>query len=376
MLSKSQRSLLVFALVLLAMSLYDAQAARQQEQTSARLGQPAPDGNMPTRPLHVVTTLPDYAALAKVIGGDRIIAESIVHPVQDPHHIRPKPSFVHMAMHADVMISTGLDLELWLPTVVNTSGNARIRSGEIGYVAAAQGIELLEKPKVISQAEGDVHIYGNPHIMCSPIKARHVARNIATGLIRNDPQGKEFYEQNLKTLQNDLDEHVFGEELVKLLGGDTLCRLTEEHKLIGFLQENEYQGEPLINKLGGWMKKMLPLRGIPVVVYHKHWSYLLDLFGLEEAGDVEPKPGIPPSAKHVTKLIEMMRERQIRIFIAANYFDQQQVKMIADRTGAEAVMTPLSVGGAEGTEDYFKLVDFWVDGLLRAAGKKGILNKQ
>jgi ABC-type Zn uptake system ZnuABC Zn-binding protein ZnuA len=280
-----------------------------------------------------------------------------------------------MATRADVMISTGLDLELWLPTVVNTAGNARIRSGEIGYVAVAQGLELLEKPQVVSQAEGDVHIYGNPHIMCSPINARHVARNIAIGLIRNDPQGKEFYEQNLETLQYRLDEQLFGEELVKLLGGETLCKLAQEHKLIGFLQENKYQGEPLINRLGGWMKTMLPLRGTPVVVYHKDWSYLLDLFGLEEAGDVEPKPGIPPSPKHVTTLIEMMRDRHIRIFIAANYFDQQQVRMIADRTGAEAVITPLFVGGAEGTDDYFKLVDHWVNKLITAGEKTGLIVK-
>jgi ABC-type Zn uptake system ZnuABC Zn-binding protein ZnuA len=375
MISKSQRSLLVLVTVLVLLPQINAQAARQQERARTRLGQSASGAGMPTMPLHVVTTLPDYAALAKIIGGDRVTVESIVHPVQDPHHIRPKPSFVHMATRADVMISTGLDLELWLPTVVNTAGNARIRSGEIGYVAVAQGLELLEKPQVISQAEGDVHIYGNPHIMTSPINARHVARNIATGLIRNDPQGKQFYEQNLQTLQNDLDGHLFGAELVKLLGGETLCKLSQEHKLMGFLQENKYQDEPLIKKLGGWMKTMLPLRGTPVVVYHRDWSYLLDLFGLEEAGDVEPKPGIPPSPKHVTKLIAMMRDRHIRIFIAANYFDQQQVKMIADRTGAEAVITPLFVGGAEGTEDYFKLVDHWVNQLVTAGRKAGLIAK-
>jgi ABC-type Zn uptake system ZnuABC Zn-binding protein ZnuA len=375
MMSKSQRSFIVLVAALVVLSQIDAQAARQQERTRAGRGWTTPDAGGRTRPLHVVTTLPDYAALAKIIGGDRITVESIVHPIQDPHHIRPKPSFVHMATRADVMISTGLDLELWLPTVVNTAGNARIRSGEIGYVAVAQGLELIEKPQVISQAEGDVHIYGNPHIMTSPINARHVARNIAIGLIRNDPQGKEFYEENLKTLQNRLDESLFGAELVKLLGGETLCKLTSEHRLIGFLQENKYQGEPLIDRLGGWMKKMLPLRGTAVVVYHKDWSYLLDLFGLEEAGDVEPKPGIPPSPKHVTKLIEMMQDRHIRIFIAANYFDQQQVKMIAERTGAEAVVSALFVGGAEGTDDYFKLVDHWVSNLVAAGEKTGLIVK-
>ncbi|MBN2269198.1 MAG: zinc ABC transporter substrate-binding protein, partial [Sedimentisphaerales bacterium] len=289
MTSKLKRLLLGSVVILAALSQFNLQAAREQDRTRFRGGR-----SESVKPLRVVTTLPDYAALAKIIGGDRITVESIVHSVQDPHHIRPKPSFVNMVMHADMVISTGLDLEMWLPTVIDKSGNRRVRSGEIGYVAVAQGLELLEVPEVLSQAEGDVHIYGNPHIMCSPINARHVAGNIATGLIKNDPEGKKLFEANLKQLQDEIDRRLFGEELVKLLGGATLCKLAREHKLIDFLKANNLEGKPLIDRLGGWMKTMMPLRGMPVVVYHKDWSYLLDLFGLEEAGDAEPKPGIPP----------------------------------------------------------------------------------
>ncbi len=162
-----------------------------------------------------------------------------------------------MVREADVLISTGLDLEMWLPTVINKSGNKRVRSGEIGYVAVSQGIELVEKPKVISQIEGDVHIFGNPHLTTSPINAKKIARNIAIGLIKNDPEGKDFYEENLKKLHDEMDIRMFGEELVKLLGGHTLCRMAQQGKLIEFLQQNKFQGKPLIDKLSGWMKKML-----------------------------------------------------------------------------------------------------------------------
>jgi len=317
--------------------------------------------------LKVVTTLPDYAVLAKRIGGDRVDVESIVQSVQDPHHIRPKPSFVHLLMGADVLIATGLDLELWLPTVINKSGNKRVRSGEPGYVAVSQGIKLLEVPKVVSQFEGDVHVYGNPHLTCSPINTREIVRNITTGLIKNDAQGRDFYEENLRELQKELDTHLFGEELVKLLGGKTLCALAEKDKLINFLQEHELQGEPLMEKLGGWMKKMLPLRGTPIVVYHKNWTYFIELFGLEEAGTIETKPGIPPSLKHVTELVSMMQEREIGIILAANYFDQQKVTTIGERTGAKAVIVPLFVGGAPGIDDYSQLVDYWTDRLLAAS---------
>ena len=318
-----------------------------------------------SKPLRIVTTLPDYAFLTKAIGGERVTVESIVHPIQDPHHIRPKPSFVHMIKKADVIIATGLDLEMWLPTVVNKSGNKRVRSGEIGYVAVSQGMALLEKPKVVSQIEGDVHVFGNPHIMCSPIKARQAARNIAAGLIKNDPEGKAFYQANLDKLQNEFDKRLFGETLLTL-GGDTLCRLAEQNKLISFLKEHKLKEKPLIDYLGGWMGKMLPLRGTPVVVYHKNWSYFIHLFGLEEAATIETKPGIPPSPKHVTELVTMMKDRHIGAILAANYFDKQKVATVADRTGARAVIVPLFVGGAPGIESYFDLVDYWVDNLVVA----------
>jgi ABC-type Zn uptake system ZnuABC Zn-binding protein ZnuA len=335
-------------------------------------GQPSNQKNK----LYVVTTLPDYAFLAEYIGGDRVSVKAIVRGDQDAHFIRPKPSFAMALRNADVLVATGLDLELWVQTVIDNSGNSKIRSGQIGYVSAATGMNLLEKPKTISRAEGGVHIYGNPHVTCSPILMRIAAHNIATGLIKNDAEGKEIYLQNLKKLNQKIDESLFGAELVEILGGDTLCGLAEQDKLIPFLQEQRLEGKPLIEYLGGWMKKMLPLRGTPIVTYHKNWIYFIKLFGLEEAGTIEPKPGIPPSPKHVTNLINLMRERNIAIILAANYFDEQKIKTVANRTNAEAVIVPLYVGGAAGTDDYFKLVDYWIDSLFKAAQKKGVLNIQ
>jgi len=358
--------LVVALMVLGSIPVY---AAREQQRTRLRQGQ----GASAAKPLRVVTTISDFAALTKVIAGDKVTVEHIVQGIQDPHRIRPKPSFITMVKQADMLVSTGLDLEMWLPTVVDKSGNRRVRSGAIGYVAVTEGVELIEKPTVISQSEGDVHVFGNPHFTTSPINAIHVARNICIGLSKNDPDNREYYEKNLELLKAQIQNRLFGEELVKLLNGDTLCTLAAKGQVMKFLEENKLRGRPLTEKLGGWMKAMLPLRGTPVVVYHKDWSYFLKLFGLEEVGDVEPKPGIPPSPKHVTELVTMMQDRKVGLILAANYFDQQAVRTVATRTGAEAVVLPLFVGGAPGTEDYFKLVDHWVDQLLAAGARKGIV---
>ncbi|KPK41787.1 MAG: hypothetical protein AMJ65_08810 [Phycisphaerae bacterium SG8_4] len=325
--------------------------------------------------LHVVTTLPDYASLARAIGGERISVKSIVRGDQDAHFIRPKPSFATALRNADVLVATGLDLELWVQTVMDNSGNVNIRSGKQGYVSASAGMRLLERPRTLSRAEGGVHIYGNPHVTCSPILMKTAAKNIAVGLAKNDPQGREAYLKNLETFCCKIDDHLFGPKLVETLGSDTLCSLAEQGELIEFLQSQDFEGSPLIEHLGGWMRKMLPLRGTPIVTYHKNWIYFVRLFGLEEAGTVEPKPGIPPSPKHVASLINLMRAREIGIILAANYFDEQKIKTVAARTNAEAVIVPLYVGGAAGVDDYFALVDHWIDRLLDAAQKKGLLSK-
>jgi len=325
--------------------------------------------------LKVVTTLPDYAFFAERIGKERVSVSHIVGGDQDAHFIRPKPSFVTLLRDADVLVSTGLDLELWLPTVINKSGNTHIRSGQPGYVSVAQGMNLLEKPVTISRIEGGVHIYGNPHVTCSPINVKIAARNIATGLIKNDPEGKEVYLANLRNLLDEIDRRLFGEELVQVLGGDALCSMTEKGTLISFLKKQKLRDRPLIDYLGGWMKQMLPLRDSSIVTYHKNWLYFVKLFGLEEAGTIEPKPGIPPSPKHVARLVELMRARNLQIILAANYFDEQKIRTIANRVNAKAVIVPLYVGGEAGVDDYFQLIDCWVDGLIAAYSEKGLLSR-
>jgi zinc/manganese transport system substrate-binding protein len=273
---------------------------------------------------------------------------------------------VDMVKRADVLVATGLDLELWLPTVVDRSGNTRVRSGRPGYVATSRGIDLLEVPTNISRSEGGVHVYGNPHVTCSPLNMKTAARNITAGLVRNDPGGRECYEANLEGVLVEIDRRLFGPELLELLGSKTLCSLAEKGTLIPFLEKQEFRGRPLIDSLGGWMKRMLPLRGMEIVTYHKNWVYFLTLFSLSEVGTVEPKPGIPPSPRHVTELVDLMRLRNIRLILAANYFDEQKIRTVARRVDATPVIVPLYVGGEPGVDTYFQLVDLWTERLVEA----------
>ncbi len=309
----------------------------------------------------VVATQGTYASIAREIGGDRVVAESIVEGAADVHFVKPKPSYAVMLQDADLFISTGLDLELWAPVLVNKSGNRAIADGGVGYVAAAHGVDLLEKPTSLDRSAGDVHIFGNPHIQTSPINISAVAGNVATGLCKVDPQGCAIYRANLAAFQDRLARRLYGDVLVELLGTATLDPLARNGRLVGFLEERGRLAD-----LGGWFAEALPFRGRSIICYHKDWTYFASLFGLNVVDYVEPKPGIPPTARHVAELIERIEREDIEVLVSANYFERSKPQLIADRTGIVPVVVPMSVGGEPGVETYFDLVDLWIARLREA----------
>ena len=170
-------------------------------------------------PLPVVTTLAVYAAVVEEIGGDAVRVESIAGPVADAHFIRPTPSFAVRVRTADLFVTTGLDLELWVPALLDRAGNAAVSEGGIGYVTTYVGVPMLNVPETASRRDGDVHIYGNPHLHTDPLRTLQVARYITTGLRRVDPGRSALWDQGLADFTDRIHGALFGEELVESLGG-------------------------------------------------------------------------------------------------------------------------------------------------------------
>ncbi len=314
----------------------------------------------------VVTTLPAYASIASAVGGDRVTVSSIATGEQDAHFVKAKPSYALSLRRADLFVTTGLDLELWAPSLVDKSGNTKIRDGQPGFVSASQNVPLLDVPSALNRSAGDVHIYGNPHIYTSPLNAKIIAGNIAAGLERVDPDGKATYEANLQAFQDRIDRALYGDALLQVLNAGTLDPLARTGKLIPFLESQQLDGKPLVDLLGGWLGKARgTFFGKKIVAYHKNWIYFTTLFGLDIADYVEPKPGIPPSAKHVHELIDLMEQQHVGVLFAASYFAEHQVRSIAGRTSATAVIVPIGPTGTD-ADAYFKMLDGWVDDLAAA----------
>ncbi len=314
----------------------------------------------------VVTAPRPYAANARYIVGDRGGVTSIGGGYDNPNYVEPKPSFVPALVSADLFVTTGLDLELWVPALLDKANNPKVTEGGPGYVAAYSGIQLLDVPSSYSRSQGDIHVFGNPHIWTSPLNAVQIARNILTGLKRVSPENAPYFSARERDFEDRVYRALYGDELVRLLGGQTLADLDERGKLFDFLSSRPYQGAPLITRLGGWLKQATPIRGKPVVCYHKEWDYFSRELQVPCVDYIEPKPGIPPTPSHVQEVITEMKEQHIQVLLSTNYYDRSQVQEVAARTGARAVIVPGNVGGAPGVDTYFDLINAWVSELARA----------
>jgi zinc/manganese transport system substrate-binding protein len=327
------------------------------------LATPADSGRAPGTPLKVVTSLTTYGAIAREIVGDKATVTSIAQGDEDPHFVQPKPSFVAVLRDADLFVTTGLDLELWVPPLLDRAGNRKVSEGGPGYVTAYTGIQLLEVPTSLSRSEGDIHQDGNPHIHTDPVNGIIIGRNILTGLRRVSPENAAYFTQREQDFERRVLEATIGQELVGVLTPPVAYDLLKSDKLHDFLAQKQFQGKPLLDRLGGWMKTAEVFRGKELACYHKEWAYFSNRYKVNCVVYIEAKPGIPPTPGHVQEVIAIMKQRKIPVLFASNYFDRNQIRQVAERTGATPVIVPENTNGAPGINTYFDLMNAWVNGL-------------
>jgi ABC-type Zn uptake system ZnuABC Zn-binding protein ZnuA len=218
----------------------------------------------------------------------------------------------------------------------------------------------------VSRTGGDIHAFGNPHIWTDPVNGIIIADNIRNGLRRVDPAGAADYDRRYADFRHRVLAAYVGPELLELLGDDAVFDLARQHTLWDFLGTQQYQGRPLMDRVGGWLQGGAAFRGKQMVCYHKEWDYFSQGFGIPCLDYIEPKPGIPPTPKHVSEVVSLMRDRGIHVLFSTNYYDFNQVRTIAARTNAVALTVPSNTEGAENTATYIDLVSLWVTKLAAA----------
>jgi zinc/manganese transport system substrate-binding protein len=274
----------------------------------------------------IVGCEPEWAALAKEIGGEMVTVSSATTGLQNPHHIEARPSLLAMVRNADILICTGLGVEGgWLPILLVNSGNPRIQPGQAGYIEAGDYVQKLDLPASLDRAQGDVHALGNHHVQNDPRNILLIAGVIATRLAQINPHNAAYYETRHKAFAG---------------------RWTEAIKR--------------------WEVQAAPLKGMGIVEHHKAWIYLCSWLGMREIATLEPKPGIEPTVAHLQEVLETLRRDPARLIVMAPYHGPQAANWLAQRTAIPVVVLPTTVGGTEQSKDLFALFDDTIGRMLAA----------
>ncbi|HTO55082.1 MAG TPA: metal ABC transporter substrate-binding protein [Myxococcota bacterium] len=278
--------------------------------------------------LRVVASLPDVADMTRQIGGDRVDVTTIAEGSQDPHKVPVKPSFVTKLNRADALVVQGMGLEhAYLPALLEAARNPNIMPGAAAYIDASLYIQPLEVPQSMSRAQGELHALGNPHFNMDPAQGKLMARAIAEGLTRVDPDGAATYQAGLAKYEQLLDQ-----------------------------------------KIAEWDQLAAPLRGLKIVSYHPDLIYLARHYGMELVGTIETKPGVPATPGHLEELIQLMKQQKVALVVREIAYELPLAQEVAERGGAKVVTVSSLTGGLPNSPTY---VDF-IDANLRAlvAGAK------
>lgn len=275
--------------------------------------------------LRVFATVPEWGALAREIGGDKLQVYVATTAQQDPHRIEARPSLLAQARQARLLIAAGADLEVgWLPLVLRDSANAAIQPGRPGYFEAAAVVQRLDIPASLDRAHGDVHPAGNPHVHLDPRNVLKVGEALAARLAELDAANAGAYRAGYQAFAA------------------------------------RWQAA-----IGRWEKAAAPLQGVPVLVHHQSFAYLSHWLGLKELGTLEPKPGIEPSASQLSGLLARQQVQPAKMVLRAAYQQDAPSQWIAGKTGMPAVLLPYTVGGTPEARDLFGLFDDSIQRLLK-----------
>ncbi len=273
--------------------------------------------------INVFACEPEWASLVDELGGEKLSIYTATTAFQDPHHIEARPSLIAKIRQADLLVCSGAGLEAgWLPVLLRQAGNNRVMPGKTGYFEAAAIVERLDVPLEVDRSMGDVHAAGNPHVHLDPRRIQIIAKALLVRLKDIDPQAAEYYQQRFDDFSQRWQQAI---------------------------QQ--------------WKQQAGELKGKRIVVHHRDWVYLFDWLGIEIAGALEPKPGLPATAGHLASLKQMITTKPVEMIVHTPYQSTRAAKRLSQIAKTPVVELPYTVGGSEQVKDLFDLFSVTIEKL-------------
>jgi len=274
--------------------------------------------------LKVVATTTIVGDVVRQVAGDAVDLAVLLPAGADPHGFQPTPQDAALVANADLVFSSGLDLEEFLDRLIqNAGGSARV-------VAVSGGIETLAGHKEngdegeghAETEEGNAHEGVDPHVWMDPTNVRVWTRNIAAALSELDPANAAAYQANAQRYDQTLQA------------------------LDGWAQGQ-------IDQIAPENRRM--------VVDHDAFGYFAQRYGLETVGTVVPGYSTmsAPSAQDLARLEDAIRSLGVKAVFVGNTVNPALAQRVAADTGVQLVFLftgSLSEpgGDAETYEDFVR----------------------
>ncbi len=275
--------------------------------------------------INVFACAPEWGALAQEVGGDKVDVYTASHAKQDVHYMRAKPSLLAAMRRADLVICSGASLEVgWLPILLQKAGDADVQDGAIGSIMASDYVPMLEMMERVDRSMGHVHPEGNPHVHLDPKNILLISNVVADRLSKIDAPNASFYKERHDSFSNNWKQLI-----------------------------------------GQWENEAKNLEGKKVVVYHKSWTYLLNWLGVETIASLEPKPGIPPNASHLEKVLKDIQGHDVLGILVTPFENDKPAKWLSEKAEIPVINLPFTVGGNARTKDLQSLFEDSVQRLIK-----------
>jgi zinc/manganese transport system substrate-binding protein/manganese/iron transport system substrate-binding protein len=224
-----------------------------------------------------VATTTQVADFARNVAGDRATVEQVLAPNTDPHEYEVRPRDVKSLRHADLVLSSGGDVDAWLGDALDAAGVAKGRVLEVG---AAGGFE------------GD-----DPHWWQDPVRVERGVQAIRDALVHADPAGAATYRANAAR---------YVARLKALDDGVRSCM------------------------------DQVPASQRLLVTSHDALGYYARRYGIRIVGAVIPglSTEAQPSAGDVAKLVTTIRQTGVRAIFAESSVNPKVEHAIAKQAGA------------------------------------------
>lgn len=258
--------------------------------------------------LRILAGTNDLGAIARAVTGPAAEIQIVARPDRDLHSLEVRPSMMTMAAKADIYLGVGLAVDQWSRGIVQGSRNTKL-----AVITCSDAIQPLEVPAgKVDASLGDVHPYGNPHYWLDPENGALIARFLAKKFASLDATNADVYEANAEKFAADIEK-----------------------------------------RMPGWKEQMA---GLSFIEYHRTWPYAAHRFGMTIVDRIEPLPGIPPTALHLAKLAETIKEKKVPVVIRDVYHDAGPLEFLQRQTGVRTAVLPASCDTPT-PEAYFALFD-------------------